>query len=107
MGKLLENLKRYFENTPQDILDKDWEDLKYLNNIGPDVEEYYIMTRKQIEDHIRYLMDVMLVDRGGIEAWLDTYRRKYYTKYGHKPNGTELLNFMENDADVCTDMHVS
>lgn len=40
MGKLLENLKRYFENTPQDILDKDWEDVKYLNNIGPDVEEY-------------------------------------------------------------------
>lgn len=40
MGNLLENLKKYFENTPQDILDKDWEDIKYLNDIGPDVEEY-------------------------------------------------------------------
>lgn len=55
------------------------------------------MTEKQIEEHIRYLMDDMLVDWGGIEAWLDTYRRKYYKLYNHKPDGKELLNFMEND----------
>lgn len=40
MGNLLENLKEYFENTPQEILDKDWDKVKYLNDIGPDVTEY-------------------------------------------------------------------
>ena len=40
MGNLLENLKKYFENTPQDILEKDWKEIEYLNEIGPDVIEY-------------------------------------------------------------------
>lgn len=38
MGKVYESLKKYFEKTPKEVLDKDWEDIKYLNNIGPDVE---------------------------------------------------------------------
>lgn len=38
MGKVYESLKKYFEETPKEILDKDWEAIKYLNNIGPDVE---------------------------------------------------------------------
>lgn len=40
MGKFAESLKKYFEETPQDILDKEWEDIKPLNDIGPDVIEY-------------------------------------------------------------------
>ena len=40
MGKLAESLKRYFKETPQDILDRDWEEIKPLNDIGPDVIEY-------------------------------------------------------------------
>ena len=36
--KLLESLKEYFKNTPQDKLDSDWEEVKYLNEIGPDVD---------------------------------------------------------------------
>ena len=40
MGKLAESLKRYFEETPQDILDCDWDELKPLNEIGPDATEY-------------------------------------------------------------------
>lgn len=40
MGKLLESLKKYFENTPKEVLDSDWERIKHLNEIGPDVIEY-------------------------------------------------------------------
>ena len=40
MGRLLESLKDYFETTPKEILDNDWKEIEYLNNIGPDVIEY-------------------------------------------------------------------
>ncbi len=40
MGQLLENLKRYFDETPADVIKKDMEQFEYLNNIGPDVFVY-------------------------------------------------------------------
>ena len=40
MGNLFENLKNYFENTPKDVLENDWKEIEYLNEIGPDVIEY-------------------------------------------------------------------
>lgn len=40
MGILLEDIKNYFNNTPKDILEKDWKEIEYLNEIGPDVMEY-------------------------------------------------------------------
>lgn len=40
MGKLFESLKGYFEKTPKEILDNDWKEIEYLNEIGPDVIEY-------------------------------------------------------------------
>lgn len=40
MATLLESLKTYFENTPKEVLDKEWEEIEYLNDIGPDVIEY-------------------------------------------------------------------
>ena len=45
MGKLLKQLKEYFYNTPRDVLDKELEELEYLNEIGP-----YVITD---EDEIR------------------------------------------------------
>lgn len=52
MGKFAEKLKEYFKNTPQEQLDADWEKIKHLNDIGPDVEEY----TKRIEEeyYIKY-----------------------------------------------------
>lgn len=41
VNNLLEALKSYFENTPKEVLGKEWEKIKYLNEIGPDVIEYY------------------------------------------------------------------
>lgn len=48
MGKLLENLKHYFENTPKDILERELNALDYLNDIGPDVTEY----EKQVMEYL-------------------------------------------------------
>ena len=38
---ICEALKKYFEETPKEQLDKDWEEIKYLNEIRPDVIDYY------------------------------------------------------------------
>lgn len=40
MGKLLNQLKEYFENTPKEVLEKEAKEWEYLNEIGPDVLEY-------------------------------------------------------------------
>jgi hypothetical protein len=40
MGVLLEGIKNYFNNTPKDILEKEWKEKEYLDEIGPDVMEY-------------------------------------------------------------------
>ena len=40
MGQILESLKKHYADTPQEVLDKEWEELAYLNDIGPDVFEY-------------------------------------------------------------------
>lgn len=60
MGTLLESLKRYFENTPKDILENDWKENEYLDNIGPDVTEYvnyvqeYFRVNVNYEDKLNY-----------------------------------------------------
>lgn len=48
MGKLLNQLKEYFENTPKEVLEKEAKEWNYLNEIGPDVLEYAKMVRGYI-----------------------------------------------------------
>lgn len=48
MGKLLNQLKDYFENTPKEVLEKEAKEWEYLNEIGPDVLEYAKMVRGYI-----------------------------------------------------------
>lgn len=48
MGKLLNQLKKYFENTPKEALDKEVKDWDDLNEIGPDVLEYAKLVRGYI-----------------------------------------------------------
>ena len=40
MKSIIEELKRYFEETPRDQIIREWEENKYLNQIGSDVIEY-------------------------------------------------------------------
>lgn len=42
MGKLLNQLKEYFDNTPKDVLEKEAEEWSYLNEIGP-----YVLTDEE------------------------------------------------------------
>lgn len=41
MGKLLENLKEYFQNTDKEQIEKDWDEIKKYNKICPDIFEYF------------------------------------------------------------------
>lgn len=54
MGNLFESLKNYFENTPKEVLDNDWKELKYLNEIGPDVIEYAKFVKEQFGIAVSY-----------------------------------------------------
>ena len=49
MGKISDSLKKYFENTPKEVLDKDWEDIKHLNEIGPDAIEYCKLVKENFQ----------------------------------------------------------
>ncbi len=52
MGNLFESLKDYFENTPKDVIEKDWRE--YLNEIGPDVIEYAEFVRENFGTAVSY-----------------------------------------------------
>lgn len=51
MENLFESLKNYFENTSKEVIDNDWDEIKCLNEIGPDVIEYaeYVRTHFGVE----------------------------------------------------------
>lgn len=46
MGKIYNSLKEYFQITSQEQLDKDWEEIESLNNIGIDVLEWSEFVKK-------------------------------------------------------------
>ena len=50
MGKLLDSLNDYFENTPQEVLDSDFKEMAHLNDIGPDAIEYAESVKKHFAD---------------------------------------------------------
>lgn len=54
MESLFESLKKYFENTPKEVLDKDWKEVEYLNEIGPDVIEYAEFVRENFGIGLSY-----------------------------------------------------
>lgn len=48
---LLQELEEYFRNTPKEQLDKDWEELKKYNEIGPDMDEYIKSVKESIKKY--------------------------------------------------------
>lgn len=54
MGNLFEGLKDYFENTPKEVLNNDWKEMEYLNEIGPDVIEYAKYIKEQLGIAVPY-----------------------------------------------------
>ena len=45
---LIKGLKDYFENTPQEQLDKDFQELEVYNQIGPDAFEYIELVMNEL-----------------------------------------------------------
>lgn len=50
MKKVFKSLKNYFENTPSEQIEKDWEELKKYNEIGPDIEEFLFVQKQFAKD---------------------------------------------------------
>lgn len=48
---LLQQLKEYFENTPREVVEKEWHEYDKYNEIGPSVEEYleYVSNIRQLQ----------------------------------------------------------
>lgn len=46
MSSIVEQLRKYFEEATQEELDKEWEELKHWNEIGPTVDEYLESLKK-------------------------------------------------------------
>lgn len=76
MGNLFDSLKNYFENTPQDILENDWKEIEYLNEIGPDVIEYAEYVKTYFETDVSYsnVKNELETHKFGLSECLDNNR---------------------------------
>ncbi|MBQ2321418.1 MAG: recombinase [Bacteroidales bacterium] len=54
MGNLFESLKSHFENTPKEVLEREWNEIKHLNEIGPDVLGYAKFVKEQFGVAMQY-----------------------------------------------------
>ena len=79
MGKLLDQLKSYLENTPKEVLEKEAKELEYLNEIGPDVLEY----AKVVKDYINQEYNMI--------ATKEEYVKKELDKLNLKPSKREII----------------
>ena len=79
MGKLLDQLKSYLENTPKEVLEKEAKELEYLNEIGPDVLEY----AKVVKDYLNQEYNMI--------ATKEEYVKKELDKLNLKPSKREII----------------
>ena len=56
MERLLKQLEEHFDNTPKDVLDKEIEELDYLNEIGP----YVITDENEIREQNKEFISPLL-----------------------------------------------
>lgn len=83
MGQILESLKKHYADTPQEVLDKEWEELAYLNDIGPDVFEY----AEEMKGYIEFVCS----------SASTVYRRQSHT-YSFDPSDDGVIH-NESDYD--------
>lgn len=86
----MEQLKKYFETTPKEILNKESEELEYLNEIGPDVLEYVKVVkaskREIIIKRIEYELPIT-----ELEEIISGYRDSY--------NNIEIVPEFDDDIE--------
>jgi|GEM_PF-1276476 len=50
MNEILEQLKRYFDNTPRDIIEKEWNLIgESCRDVGPKIDEFLVLLDKNNE----------------------------------------------------------
>ncbi len=54
MSNIVEALKKHLAETPKEELDKEWEELKEWNNVGPTMDEYIQGLKEMAETRIKY-----------------------------------------------------
>jgi hypothetical protein len=45
MNNILEDLKKYFQDTPQEQIMKEWTETEMYDKVGPSIEEFLIKTK--------------------------------------------------------------
>ncbi|TDD78408.1 hypothetical protein [Flavobacterium caseinilyticum] len=45
MNNILEDLKKYFQDTPQEQIMKDWAETEKFDKVGPSIEEFLTKTK--------------------------------------------------------------
>ena len=54
MSNIVEQLKKYLAETQKEQLEKDWEELKGFNDVGPTVNEYMESLKSSDKERIEY-----------------------------------------------------
>ncbi|RZJ69803.1 hypothetical protein [Flavobacterium sp.] len=49
MDAILEELKKYFRDTPQDQIQRDWAETEKFKTVGPTVHEYMNATKRYLD----------------------------------------------------------
>ena len=50
---------------------------------------------EKIREHLNFLKNDMNISEGGIECWLDLYRKEFKEKIGKYPKNKELLLYIQ------------
>lgn len=51
-------------------------------------------TKKELGDKMKFIFYDMAGGEGGVECWLDLYRKEYKEMYNRKPTNKELLGYI-------------
>lgn len=57
MNTILEQLKNYFNNTPRDIIEKEWNDFTQYQDVGPTIDDFIISLDESSDWHFENLKD--------------------------------------------------
>lgn len=84
MNGLFEYLKKYFDNTPQCVIEEDWKEVEHLNDIGPDVIEYALNVNDQSGVEIPYYnadkIQICFFDKTLLTAPYEIVAKKFVMK---------------------------
>lgn len=92
MGEILESLKKHYADTSQEVLDKEWEELAYLNDIGPDIFEY----AEEMKEYMKYIESMKYIEFVDSSSSIE-YRRQSHT-YSFDPSDDGAIH-NESDYD--------